>query len=219
MARIDLYRNVHKGQRALLFGLAIELGRADCGDEAALAALVDRVRGAIADIRSHADHEETFIHPLLRARAPQIAAALDREHRQVDAALSDLESRLGRLDALQEDRYAASLDLYRAWCRMVSSYLAHLDVEECLAMPAVWETCTDDEILAVIGQFVASRSTADQLGDLRSQAPALTPHERAIYVGSVVRGCALPAERIWEGLAGVLAPDDLARLRAHPAVA
>jgi hypothetical protein len=176
--------------------------------------VADRLRGAIADVRSHADHEETFIHPLLRARAPQIAAVLDREHRQVEASLSDLEGRLGRLDASQEDRYAAGLDLYRAWCRTVSSYLGHLDVEECLAMPALWKTCTDDEILAVIGLFAASRSTADQLDDLRSQTPALTPHERAIYVGSVMRGRALPAERIWNSLAGVLAPDDLARLRA-----
>jgi iron-sulfur cluster repair protein YtfE (RIC family) len=218
MARIDLYRNVHKGQRAHLFGLAIELGRADHDDGPAIAALVTRLRAAVAELRQHAANEETFIHPLLQARAPEIAAALEREHHFVESALAEVEDRARRFDQTARDRFNAGVELYRAWCRMVSVYLSHLDNEERLGMPALWDTCSDDEIFAVIRKFGASRTPADQMHDLRSQIPALTPHERAVLVAGMMRSGAISAEPLWTSLAGVLASHDLARLRADVGV-
>jgi hypothetical protein len=214
MARIDVYRNVHKGQRALLFELAVALGRADFSKPAAFSRLAERLRSALVELRKHADNEERFIHPLLHSRAPDVGAALDREHHAIEAAFSDLDDRLRPRGTPEEDPAAAGAGLYLAWCRMLSAYLAHLDAEETQAMPALWKTCSDQEIFAVIQSFVASRSTADQLHDLRSQAPALTPQELAAYVGSIMRGGSLPIEHIWDSLTGVLPCDDLAQLRA-----
>ena len=213
MARIDLYRNVHKGQRAHLFGLAVELGRADQEDAETIGTLARRLRATLAELRRHADNEERFIHPLLRARAPKVAAMLEREHEELEPALAEVEAMLEGFDSAPGNRFAAAPELYRAWCRMLSSYLAHIDAEERLGMPALWNTCTDDEILAVIRAFVASRTATEQLDDLRSQAPALSPQERSALVASVMKGGA-PAEAVWAGLAAVLPSHDLARLRA-----
>src|SRR5687767_15936318 len=94
MARIDLYRNVHKGQRAHLFSLAVELGRTDHEDAAKVSALAARLRAALADLRRHAENEERFIHPLLRARASNIAAILEREHQDLEPVLVDVEERV-----------------------------------------------------------------------------------------------------------------------------
>jgi hypothetical protein len=213
MTRIDLYRNVHKGQRALLFELAMELGRTDFSEPALFSAIRERLRSATEELRKHADNEEKFIHPLLRSRAPEIVAELEREHHAIEAALSDLDGRLRPRGLSEEEPAKRGAELYLAWCRMLSAYLAHLDGEETLAMPALWKTCSDHEIFAVIQSFAASRSASDQLHDLRSQVPALNPQERAAYVGNVVRGSTLPVEQIWDSLAGVLPPDDLAQLR------
>ncbi|HEX2115089.1 MAG TPA: hemerythrin domain-containing protein [Alphaproteobacteria bacterium] len=208
-----MYRNVHKGQRALLFELAMELGRTDFSEAAASSAIERQLRSAAEELRKHADNEEKYIHPLLHSRAPEIAAALEREHHAIEAALSDLDGRLRPRGLPEEEPATRGAELYMVWCRMLSAYLAHLDAEETLAMPALWRTCSDQEIFAVIQAFVASRSVADQLHDLRNQAPALTRQERATYVGNVMRGGALPNEQIWDSLAGVLPPDDLARLK------
>lgn len=213
MARIDLYRNVHKGQRAHLFSLAVELGRADQEDAETMDVLARRLRATLAELRRHADNEERFIHPLLRARAPKVAAMLEREHEELEPALAEVEAMLEGFDSAPGNRFAAGTELYRAWCRMLSSYLAHIDAEERLGMPALWNACTDDEIRAVIRAFVASRTATEQLDDLRSQAPALSPQERSALVASAMKGGA-PSEAVWAGLATVLPSHDLARLRA-----
>lgn len=213
MTRPDLYRNVHKGQRLHLFALAGEIGRADPQDAAQVAELAGRVRAALGGLRDHAEHEEHFIHPVLRQRASAVAEALEREHRWVDSGFMEVEESLRRLGTMP-DRAAACAGLYRAWCRMVAAYLAHLDNEERLAMPALWDSCSDEEIGGIMRAFVAQRSAGDLLEDLRAQMPALAPQERAAYVGGVMKSGKLSAERIWTSLAEVLAADDLARLRA-----
>ncbi|WP_119299875.1 hemerythrin domain-containing protein [Dongia deserti] len=213
MARIDLYRNVHKGQRAHLFSLAVALGRVDHADASAVAALASGLRAAVGELHQHAENEERFIHPLLRARAPEVAARLEREHHALEPALAEVEEMLRGFDGA-DDPFNACVELYRAWCRMVSAYLAHLDAEERVGMAALWDTCTDDEIFAVIRAFTASRTTTDQINDLRSQVPALSPHERAMLLAGMMKSGAVPAEPVWTSLAGVLPSHDLARLRA-----
>jgi hypothetical protein len=213
MARIDLYRNVHKGQRAHLFSLAIELGRADHEDAAKVNALATRLRAALAELRRHAENEERFIHPLLQARAPKVAAMLEREHQDLDPVLAEVEERLDGLQGASRSPSETGVELYGAWCRMVSIYLTHIDAEERLGMAALWDTCTDDDILAVIRAFIASRTAAEQIEDLRIQAPALSPQERAMLVSSAMKGGA-PVEAVWANLAAVLPSHDLARLRA-----
>ena len=212
MARLDLYRNVHKGQRARIFALAGDIGQADPDDCAHLLSLAGALRDALAALREHAGHEETFIHPVLRDRAPAVAEALEREHHWIEDALADVEGRVQRLETAH--RPADMDELYRAWCRMVSAYLTHLDNEERLAMPALWERCTDEEIIAIMRAFVASRSAGDMLADLCGQAPALAPQEVAAYVAGVIASGKVGAQQIWHGLSGVLDPRDLARLRA-----
>jgi Hemerythrin HHE cation binding domain len=218
MARVDLYRNVHKGQRAHLFILAVELGRLDHQDASAVGALATSLRAALIELRQHAENEERFIHPLLRTRAPDIAALLEREHHDLEPAMAELEDGLRRLDAAEDGRFDAIGELYRAWCRMVSAYLAHLDAEERVGMAALWDTCTDDEIFAVIRAFNTARTSTDQIKDLRSQVPALSPHERTMLVASMMKSGAIPAEPVWTSLAGVLSSHDLARLRADVGV-
>ncbi|SDM78865.1 hemerythrin domain-containing protein [Streptomyces wuyuanensis] len=46
-----------------------------------------------AELHEHAAHEDTYIHPLLRERAPAAADALDAEHLRLDAALAALDER------------------------------------------------------------------------------------------------------------------------------
>lgn len=218
MARIDLYRNVHKGQRARLFGLAVELGRVDPEDVAAVGLLATGIREVLSELRQHAENEERFIHPLLRARAPEVAEALEREHQSLEDALAEVENGLPRFENLEGDGFGAGVELYRAWCRMVSAYLAHLDAEERMGMAALWTCFTDDEIAAAMRGFIASRTAADQINDLQSQVPALSPQERAMLVAGMMKSGTIAAQSVWAGLASVLPSHDLARLRADVGV-
>jgi hypothetical protein len=75
MNRLDVYTAVHKMQRARLFDLTVAAGKAD-GDDTVTTARLARAVGALAgELTSHAEHEDRFIHPLLRATAPTLAGS------------------------------------------------------------------------------------------------------------------------------------------------
>ncbi|MEU9131468.1 hemerythrin domain-containing protein [Kitasatospora sp. NPDC048540] len=189
MPTIDLYRNVHLGQRRRLLGLAVELGRADAARPGRVAALAGECLAMTRELREHADHEDAFIHPLLRERAPEAADALEAEHLRLDASLAALDRRARSLPqagdpALPEAQHA----LYLALNELISAYLAHLHAEETVAMPALRDRCEESELAGVLRDFHASRAPEAAVADLRQMLPALPPAVRA----DIVRG--LPAE-------------------------
>ncbi|WP_078504410.1 hemerythrin domain-containing protein [Streptomyces viridochromogenes] len=213
MPKIDLYRNVHMGQRARLFTLAVELGAADISHSAAAAEHADRCLAMTQELREHADHEDNFIHQLLRERAPEAADALDAEHIRLDAAFTALDERARALpdtpaDALPDAQHA----LYLALNEMISAYLAHLHVEETVAMPALWQYAGHDELTAVFAAFRASRTPEQALQDLRKMLPALPPAPRAAIVRGVIEAADDHADSTLAALATVLSPGQRNRL-------
>ncbi|MFI2765758.1 hemerythrin domain-containing protein [Streptomyces echinatus] len=187
MPKIDLYRNVHMGQRARLFALATELGAADITRSGAATEQAQRCLAMTQELREHADHEDTFIHQLLRERAPEAADALGAEHIRLDAAFTTLDERARSLpDTPAEDLPEAQHALYLALNEVISAYLAHLHLEETVAMPALWQHAADTELGAVLTAFRASRTPEEALIDLRRMLPALPPAVRAVIARAVV---------------------------------
>lgn len=213
MPKIDLYRNVHMGQRQRLFTLAIELGSADA---TGLSALADRCLAMTRELREHAEHEDSFVHPLLRERVPEAAKALDNEHGDLEIALDDLDAQARRLpDAPPERRDEALHRVYLALNGLISAYLAHLDAEETIAMPALHEQCTDEELQRAMHAFQASRTPEQRMTDLRRMLPALPPASRASIARQVLStGPAAQAGRTLDLLAAALTPADRTRLYA-----
>ncbi|MEW1751679.1 hemerythrin domain-containing protein [Streptomyces angustmyceticus] len=219
MPEIDLYRNVHMGQRARLFALAVGLGGADIAQRGTAADQAERCLAMTQELREHADHEDTFIHRLLRERAPEAADALEAEHVRLDAAFVALDERARALptraaEALAEAQHA----LYLALNEVISAYLAHLYVEETVAMPALWEHASDEELGAVYAAFRASRTQEEALTDLRRMLPALPPPTRTAIVHDVVRAAGEQAGSTLAAVTTTLAPDQRSRLYEDLAV-
>ncbi|MFJ7077925.1 hemerythrin domain-containing protein [Streptomyces sp. NPDC098781] len=213
MPRIDLYRNVHMGQRARLFTLAVELGAADISRNGAAAEQADRCLAMTRELREHADHEDTYIHQLLRERSPQAADALEAEHVRLDAAFAALDDRARDLpgtpaDALPEAQHA----LYLALGEVISAYLAHLHLEETVAMPALWQYADEKELSALLAAFRASRTPEETLTDLHRMLPALPPTPRAAIVRDVLDNTPGPAERTLASVSATLSPEQRNRL-------
>lgn len=211
---MDLYRNVHMGQRARLFSLAVEVGAADMAAPGTAADLSERCLAMTRELREHADHEDSYIHPLLRERAPEAADILDAEHVRLDAALDALDERARGLPTVTGDaRPDAQHELYLAMNELISSYLAHLHAEETIAMPALWERCGDDELAAVFAAFRASRSPEEGLTDLRRMLPSLPPATRTAIVRATLEAAPPDrAVRILDAVSATLSPSQRSRL-------
>jgi hypothetical protein len=181
VVRIDVYSAVHKMQRARLFELTIEAGRLDPSNREGRVALAGAVDALVDELVTHADHEETFIHPVLHRVAPAITNELDREHATLASTLDELRH--------TASRGAAGVDeptmLYRALASFTARYLDHVAVEEAVALPALWSGCDDDELAAILASFRSSRSDVENLTSVLAQLPTLSPAEatRMLRVG------------------------------------
>ncbi|WP_328430180.1 hemerythrin domain-containing protein [Streptomyces sp. NBC_00443] len=202
------------GQRARLFTLAVELGAADIAQTGAAAEQAHRCLAMTQELREHADHEDTYIHQLLRERAPEAADALEAEHIRLDSAFAALDDRARALpgisaDALPEAQHA----LYLALGEVISAYLAHLHLEETVAMPALWQFAGEKELAAVMTAFHASRPPEEALTDLHRMLPALPPAPREAIVREVVENAPWPADQTLATVSANLSPEQRNRLR------
>lgn len=159
---------------------------------------------------AHAEHEDRFIHPLLRERVPTLAASLDAAHVTLDARLGHL--RQVASAALVPAVPAPAADpnaLYRALAAFTAAYLEHLAVEEGQALPALWDGCTDGEQLGILASFRGSRSDAENLTSLLAQLATLSPPEIERMISAGLGP--VPASALSELLATV--PRQLGALR------
>ena len=207
MNRLDVYTAVHKMQRARLFELTVAAGKVDPVDTLTTARLVGAVSALTDELTSHAEHEDRFIHPVLRATAPTLARSLDAAHIELDGRLDDLR----RTARAQEAGGGESNALYRALASFTATYLEHLAFEEGQALPMLWEHCSDQELFEIMTSFKAARSSLENLTSLIAQLPTLNPAEIDHLVSVGIDPTDRPA--LAELLATTLQPAQLGALQ------
>lgn len=129
MDRLDVYTAVHKMQRARLFALTVDAGKADPADTVATARLAAAIDALTEELVAHGEHEERFIHPLLRREAPVLVETLEAAHVVLDARLQQLRQVAATCASASEGPNA----LYRALSSFTATYLDHLAIEEAAA--------------------------------------------------------------------------------------
>ena len=196
--------------------VAVEAGKTDPADTSATAELAAAVDAAATELVAHGEHEERFVHPLLRAHAASLADALDAAH-------VDLDTRLDQLRQVAASSRSTPTNpnvLYRALAAFAATYLEYLAIEENEALPVLWEGCSDEELMSILISFKGSRSDVDNLTSLLAQLPALNPTEIAQMAGACLT---VSTAEVAELLGSLLDPQQLGALRvthaATPAIA
>ena len=210
---INLYREVHKGLRRALGELVDVTGSPDTADEDALDALRARFADLDMMLTTHHSHEE--IGRLGELIAEHVdadtARAIQDAHDWSDAALSDLRTRVAQL---QPDQDAAGL--YDAVVEFVAGYLAHMNDEEHVVMPALNTGASADELGQIVMQIRMSVPPPDMCTFLRYMLPAMNPDERASTLGGMKMGAPPEIfEMFWAVAEGTLDERDLAVVEAR----
>jgi hypothetical protein len=218
--RQNLYREIHKGIRAVAHGLVEEAGRTDFGNADEVRTLRGTAEKAFAVFASHAEHETAFVTPLLRAAAPAVAADSEAEHQEQEVRLRDLRRALDLAAGAGEAAPGLGHAFVVALSRFVGEMLVHMADEEERLMPALRAAFDDGALEYVHRALLASIPPAEKISLLAWMLPALNAPERAALLGGLHAG--LPAEA-FEAVTGVarqvLAPSDWSRLERSLAVA
>jgi hypothetical protein len=187
-SNIDLYRDIHKGQRRRFFNIAIQAGIIDYADPKAFDPLYDELYSFREHMRLHAHLEEKFIHTVLSQRVPSGARQLEEDHRVVRQEFDDLITHFDVMRAKPVDfekRGELALEFYRAWSRFMSFYFMHINREEEEIMPVLWKLCTVEELAETHKLMITSQKQEELVEDFEMILPNANLHERVEILGQV----------------------------------
>ncbi len=148
--RYEIYRNIHKALRRILYSTALALGSADFRDEKSMRESLEQLRETIAMLQEHAEHEEVFIHPLLESHVPGITKSFEENHADDERLFDQMRELGGQIETVGENdqRVALGNQLYRTFNTYTGDYLGHLSREDTELEQALWDHCTDQELRA-----------------------------------------------------------------------
>lgn len=146
--RFNVFNQIHKGLRALLFDTTMKWQQTDMTNAEAAAPVVAQVNLLLELFDAHAYHEDTFIMHPAEQHDPQLMAQFEAEH-ETDLQLSKgLREKLATYQHSSEP-YPAGYEVYYALNDFVAFNLKHMNKEEQLLNKVLWQNYTDSEIVEI----------------------------------------------------------------------
>jgi iron-sulfur cluster repair protein YtfE (RIC family) len=209
----DIYRDIHKGIRAELFGVTTAAGSVDPHDDEAIAALLQRFRALVGLLDGHADHEDRYLAPLIQRQSGVLAAAISQDHGALEGQLHQLASTLENISSSKSERRRATHRFYLGVASFTSAYLEHQSVEELEVMPALATGYTVEDLLRVNAEILAEIPPETMTASLSLLLPAMNVDDRIEMLAGIKATAPPQGYAAILGLArAVLPPADYATL-------
>lgn len=188
-ARVDLYRQVHRGLRAAMAQALVNAGTA-ATDQQSLEVVANEVEALAFLCKKHLDHENAFVHPALELRTPGSSRNTADDHIGHERAIERLNGLVGQLRARPGATQARELldQLYRTLALFVADNLEHMDLEERHNMRVLQAAYTDAELMSLEHELIASIAPDVMLKFMRWMLPAMSPEERSEFLGQMALG-------------------------------
>jgi hypothetical protein len=214
VVEFDMYRDIHKGLRAALYGVTGQAGNTDPGDPDAIASVARRWNDTVALLVEHAEHEDEFVQPAIERHAAPLATVVAREHAALEVQMVQLEVLADR--AAGAGGATARLlthELYLGLASFTAAYSEHLEFEELEVNVALSRALGPEALLEIDQALVASIPPDRMAVALGLMLPAMNADDRAELLGGAQQGA--PAE-VFAGMVaiarGALAPADFTQL-------
>jgi hypothetical protein len=194
--RENLFRPIHKGIRSMIYDMGSRLGTTDFRDPVATTRIAEELEANLALSTSncflcllsvHSQHEERDFFESVRPHDEDVVDAMLKEHRMIQARVRQVVRACGELQEESDPTRRIELGdrLHMEVSDLFVSYLAHLNNEEALLVPVMWEHFTDEQLRSLRGQFY-NRIPLPRFEDwMRWTLPALNPHELVVLLSGM----------------------------------
>ncbi|HVZ57699.1 MAG TPA: hypothetical protein VG870_13660 [Chitinophagaceae bacterium] len=158
MARFNIFNQIHKALRALLYDTALTLQQTSFEQEAQAALALEKVRDVAEHFDKHAEHEDHFILPAILQYEPSVADAFEKEHVEDHALGHKLRGMLVAFDhaVTAEEKIQAGRDITTAFIHFMTFNLEHMAKEEVVLNGLLWRYYSDADLLALNQRIVQS---------------------------------------------------------------
>ena len=195
--KVDLFTPVHKGLRAMIYGLSTRLQTNDFADIEATRRLVVDLENNFAAAQSagcilcafahHAHAEESVIFPPTSRGANALITDLIKEHHELTRRELEIGKSARGLLGLSnpEERIAAGVRVNQMANELFGVYIGHMNREEAELVPVMREHFSDQEQLAMQGTIIATFPPDQLMALLGWMLPALNVTELSELLGGV----------------------------------
>lgn len=180
MKRYDAFHQIHKGLRALLYEIALQVQHTDFTNEKEAGAACGQVLTVLALFEKHADSEDNHVFAAIRSWEPSVADAFEQEHETDHALGMQLEAAVTSL-SLSADKTASGNQLSRAFVKFMTFNLDHMAREEEVINPILWRYYSDAELHEMTMRIIAG----------------IAPEKLALYNKWMMRGLNNPEIYGW----------------------
>lgn len=155
--RYNVFNQIHKGLRAVLYDTAMCIQQTDFSIDNA-AETVNKVSLVVDLFDEHAHHEDTYMLPLVAIHDAAMVDDFEKDH-EIDHKLSDALRELVNDWAkanTKAERLTIGQSLFYAFNEFIAFNLYHMNKEENQLLFSLWKHNTDAELLAAQQQIIAS---------------------------------------------------------------
>jgi len=194
--RENLFRPIHKGIRSMIFLLGQRMGTTDFtnpGESNDLAKQLrrDLTRSAsnciLCLLQTHSLHEDKDFFTAVRQFDEEPVKLMTAEHAVIVRRIYEVAKLCDELTEISDParRIEAGDRLTLETNDLFAFYLAHLNNEEALLVPLMWENLSDEQLRALRAQFYNTIPLAAFEEWMRWTLPALNVHELSILLSGM----------------------------------
>src|SRR5687768_4428882 len=160
MSRFNIFNQIHKALRAMLYDTSLALQQTYFADAEEAETALEKVRIVVDVFDNHAAHEDHFVLPAIQQYEPSLVDVFEVEHKK-DYALSErLRGLLTVYDhAIKtEVKIETGQAINKAFIEFMIFNLEHMAKEETVLNKILWRYYSDAEIMAINQRIIASIS-------------------------------------------------------------
>jgi iron-sulfur cluster repair protein YtfE (RIC family) len=158
MQRYNIFLQVHKGLKALLYDTALKVQHTDFWNVEEAEDTIERINEVVSLFEKHAHSEDTYVFPAVEKYEPSVADAFEQEHVKDHFLGQLLEESLALYQnaAIITEKAEAGKQIQSAFIKFMVFNIEHMAKEEDVINPILWRYNTDSEIMAITQQIVAN---------------------------------------------------------------
>lgn len=187
MKRYNIFYQVHKGLRVLLYETATSLQQADFTREDDIADVSKRIYEVTYLFDKHAYTEDHLVLPAIEAYEPSVVDAFEGEHKEDEQLSLRLKSVVTALmDADNDyDRTELGISMNMLFVEFAAFNLKHMAKEETLLNKLLWRYYSDEELMQLTKKIVQEVKPEDIPRYNKWMLKGLNNSEIALWLKSV----------------------------------
>ena len=156
MQRYNIFHQIHKGLRAMLYETAIDIQHADFWNVEEADEVVERINEVVRLFDKHALSEDRHVFPAVEKYDPAIADAFEQEHVKdhlLGKLLAESISRFQNAPVITQKAEVAK-EVQSNYVKFMVFNLEHMAKEEAVLNKILWRYYTDPELMAITRQII-----------------------------------------------------------------